>query len=416
MNWKFVAAALLGSVLVAGGCSSSRLDPAARQKAVESAELAAVRQQNESLMQDQAQAQKQIETLTRQVAADRQEQRRFREMMSTNFDLLEQSVSVTLSKAADKHAAAPHGAPGSTPPAAPGAGGSRASASAHTAPPAARPAPAPAHAPHLAPLPGMAASPSPQAVYTPLTVPNADGPADLSGEEPTTTEAAELAAPKSDSRSAVRTGPKAPLIARSSAAPSAASGKHTPAAAPAATAKSGSQPAGAALAAASGKPYRDADLDDPANPRQLTANRAAKPLYEKGFVLFGNRQYEQSILVYQNFLSRYPDDIYSDNAQFWIGEAYLRMDNLNDAEAAYRKVLREYEHRSTLEGYKTPDAIYRIGQIFAKRNNEKLARYYLQQVVQQFPDSSAGRKAQRELDGNAPLTSQGVTEADNSSG
>jgi len=35
--------------------------------------------------------------------------------------------------------------------------------------------------------------------------------------------------------------------------------------------------------------------------------------------------------------------------------------------------------------------------------------------VQQFPDSSAGRKAQRELEGGAPLTS-GMAGDDNSSG
>jgi tol-pal system protein YbgF len=165
-------------------------------------------------------------------------------------------------------------------------------------------------------------------------------------------------------------------------------------------------PAGGALQSADGKPYHDPDLDDPSQPKQLSANRAAKPLYEKGFVLFGNRQYDQSILVYQNFLSRYPEDIYSDNAQFWIGEAYLKMDKLEQAESAYRKVLREYAHKSTLEGYKTPDAIYRLGQIFARRNNDKLARYYLHQVAQRFPDSSAGRKAMRDLEGSGPLTSQ----------
>ena len=407
MNWKFVAAALLGSVLVAGGCSSSRVDPAARQRAVESAELAALRQQNDALAQDQAQAQKQIDALSKQLAADRQEQRRFREMMSTNFDLLEQSVSVTLSKAVDKHGAVPHSGPGSAPPGGPGPGASHTPAAAHAAPAA-------AHAPRLAPVPAVPASPPGEDGYTPLTVPNADGPADLPGEEPAPAGDAWMAAPKSESRGAVRTASEVSPMARSNAATAAASRKHSPVTAASATAKA-SAPVAAAVPADNRQPYHDPDLDDPANPRQLTANRAAKTLYDKGFVLFGNGQYQQSILVYQNFLSRYPDDNYSDNAQFWIGEAYLRMDNLDSAEAAYRKVLREYEHRSTLEGYKTPDAIYRIGQIFAKRNNEKLARYYLQQAVQQFPDSSAGRKAQRELEGGAPLTS-GMAGDDNSSG
>jgi tol-pal system protein YbgF len=398
MNWKFLPAALVGSVLVVGGCSSSRVDPASKQKAAESADMLAMKQDNEYLRQDQAQSQKQIETLTKQLAADREEQRRFREMMSTNFDLLEQSVSMTLSKSIDKgDKGAPPAAPaGSVPGASAGEDGSHGTANARTSK-------ATAATPRLAPVPAVGASPSPSG-YTPLVVPNG-----IESDE------MRMAAPKSDPRMTAQTDSRAPLKVRSSAAPAAASAGAPQAVAPkspampAAASKSSSKPAVAALVASDSKPYQDPDLEEPANPRQLSANRAAKSLYEKGFVLFGNRQYEQSILVYQNFLSRYPDDIYSDNAQFWIGEAYLRMDKLNEAEAAYRKVLREYAHKSTLEGYKTPDAIYRIGQIFAKRANDKLAKYYLQHVAQHFPESSAGRKAQRELEGSGPMTSQAGT-------
>ncbi|MCH7478369.1 MAG: tetratricopeptide repeat protein, partial [SAR324 cluster bacterium] len=70
-----------------------------------------------------------------------------------------------------------------------------------------------------------------------------------------------------------------------------------------------------------------------------------------------------------------------------------------EAEAAFRKVLRNYEHRSTLEGYKTPEAIYRIGLTFLQRGDTRRAGYYLADVAGRFPESSAGRKAQRELEG-----------------
>jgi tol-pal system protein YbgF len=266
-------------------------------------------------------------------------------------------------------------------------------------------------APRLAPVPPVGAGNAAPGSYTPLVVPNAADADDVhiasakpAAEPPLKVRSnTQPSLASSKAPAAMSASGKAPMSAAAMANPAAKRTDQT-------TARTAAKPAGmplaAALVTANAKPYQDPDLIEPANPRQLTANRAAKSLYEKGFVLFGNRQYEQSILVYQNFLSRYPDDIYSDNAQFWIGEAYLRMDKLNEAEAAYRKVLREYAHKSTLEGYKTPDAIYRIGQIFAKRANDKLAKYYLQNVAQRFPDSSAGRKAQRELDGTGPMTSQ----------
>ena len=392
MNWKFLPAALTVAFLIVGGCSAHRVDPAAKQKPADSPEMVALKRDNESLRQDQLQAQRQIDALTKQLAADREEQRRFREMMSTNFDLLEQSVSMTLSKAIDKHDKGP------TPPAGPAVGSTPAATndeSSRTRVSAAAPMAVP---PRLAPVPDVGGNAGSQANATPLILPNANGTDEIRINPPK----AEKRVNAAESKPVTPSRPYMSSSTASQAKPSAVTGAGATAA--------GAKPATGALVSSNGKPYEDPDLAEPAKPRVLTANRAAKPLYEKGFVLFGNRQYEQSILVYQNFLNRYPDDIYSDNAQFWIGEAYLRMDKLDEAESAYRKVLREYAHKSTLEGYKTPDAIYRIGQIFAKRNNEKLARYYLQNVAQRFPDTSAGRKAQRDLDGNVPMTSQAVTQ------
>jgi tol-pal system protein YbgF len=396
MNWKFLPAALLGALIAVTGCSSNRVDPALRQRQAESTQMTALKQDNDALRQDQLQSQRQIDALTKQLAADREEQRKFREMMSTNFDLLEQSVSMTLSKSIDKNGKGPTPGPaGSAGPGgmtAPIPGNDDMPRSASTAKAAS------SAAPRLAPVPAMGPVAAQPYTETPLLVPNASGSDDQ-----------RMGPAKSDARMS------SPASTTQSVRPGSSASSHgtamkTVAPVTAASVATAGHSTKATLVADNGKAYQDPDLEDPASPRQLSANRAAKPLYEKGFVLFGNRQYEQSILVYQNFLNRYPDDIYSDNAQFWIGEAYLRMDKLEDAEASYRKVLREYAHKSTLEGYKTPDAIYRIGQIFGKRNNANLARYYLQQVAQRFPDSSAGRKAQRDLDGGVPMTSQAVTE------
>jgi len=394
MKWTFLPAMIVGTVLVAAGCSSTRPDPASRQKgAAESSDLMALRRDNDALRQEQLQSQRQIEQLNKQIASDREEQRRFREMMSTNFDLLEQSVSVTLAKSGDKGPPnPPPGARGATPAALaddPGRIGAAMTSNprppAGSAPASAQPAqgtdakPATAGKPESRTAPGEG---RPVAAKT-----EARGPGAADSKAPGTTARPNGSSGSNANKSA------APVLAVAGVGVAAKSGP----------------PAAAGLQTSNGKPYEDPDLEEPSKPRQLSANRAAKPLYDKGFVLFGNRQYEQSVLVYRNFLNRYPDDIYSDNAQFWIGEAYLRMDKLDDAEAAYRKVLREYAHKSTLEGYKTPDAIYRIGQIYAKRSNEKLARYYLQAVAQRFPDSSAGRKAVRDLGDGASLTSQAST-------
>ena len=50
-----------------------------------------------------------------------------------------------------------------------------------------------------------------------------------------------------------------------------------------------------------------------------------------------------------------------------------------------------------------------------KRNDQRVARYYFGNVAQRFPESSAGRKAQRELDGK-PQTAQSGPEDEKSGG
>jgi tol-pal system protein YbgF len=350
--------------------------------------MAALKQENEALKQEQLQNARQIEALQKQLAAQQAEQKRFREMMSTNFDLLEQSVALTLSKSIEN-------------------GGGRAPATAQAAP-ASKPSVSASKTPIAAPAPVMApsaAKPTAEEVSAPQEAPEAVKPAPM-----------DVAAPKAIGQAPaanqgvwITRDPKAQAAGQP--APSAATARTTPQAAAQKPAQgSAAKVAVPAAAAAQPAAYHDPDLTPPKSPKNLTANRAAKALYERGFALYANKQYDQAALVYQNFLSRYPEDIYSDNAQFWIGESYLHLDKLADAETAYRKVLREYEHKNSLEGYKTPEAIYRLGTLASKRSDTAKARYYFSNVAQRFPESSAGRKAQRELEGKPHTTA--LSEAD----
>ena len=69
-------------------------DPAATAAAT--AEVERLKRENQQLKVQQQENQARMDTLTKQMAQEREEQRRFREMMATNFDLLEQSVSKSL--------------------------------------------------------------------------------------------------------------------------------------------------------------------------------------------------------------------------------------------------------------------------------------------------------------------------------
>jgi tol-pal system protein YbgF len=325
--------ALCALTLLAAGCSIGRSrapegasHPQAKAAGV-SSEVDALRQENAQLRDQQQALQTSLEAMQRTLAQNQEEQRRYRESMTKNFDLLEQSVALTLSK----------------------------TITADLSQPAAPAAPAPAQAAKPAPMPApKAAAPAPQA---------------HASQAPP--------APKSASMAA------GPVPATLSGHPNAV--QPTPVAM-------------ASVESAQQAAVEDPDLLPPQSPRHLTAHQEAKPLYEKGFVLFARKDYDQAIIAFQDFLKRFPDDIYSDNAQFWIAESYLDENRPAEAEAGYRAVLRNYEHRSTLEGFKTPDAIYRLGQMYARRGEVRRARQFYGVLAERFPETSAGRKAQRELD------------------
>lgn len=327
------AVLLLTLALLTAGCTWGRRSAKAPHEEISQARLSTDMQsmqlENEALRKQQYETEKRLEDLRTLLVRSQEEQRRFRDSMATNFDLLEQSVALTLSKsiAADLNA-----------------------------------------------KPANPAAPARSAVapVRPKAKPAGSGP--KAGKQHSGGSVASQTVDRAR-ESKQRPGmPRATVVKASLEAPFA-----------------GNRPRSGAML------EPDPDLTPPVSPIKLVPHRSAKALYEKGFALFARRKFSQSITVFQNFLARYPNDIYSDNAQFWIGESYLRTKRPEEAEDAYRKVLRTYEHRSTLEGYKTPDAIYRIGQGYRKRKQIAKARYYFQVLAERFPESSAGRKANRDL-------------------
>ena len=357
------ATLVAAAALLLAGCSAARkqaVSPREIQDPIIRAKYEALQEQTETLRREQAEGIERVKALGRQLKAEQEEQRRFRDMMATNFDLLEQSVALSLSKQV-----------GRTP----------------VIEPARLELPLPEVA--MRKVGGTSPTRRPPPLPPTLKEPEA-APPGAPAPSPGTRKAADYRKTPGRGLSQI---PSAPI----SAAPARSGGSVAllvPVKADRAETLISPRAGGS-----NGERLDDPDLTPPARPRILKAHPAARKLYDTGFTLFAHRKYDQAIMVYEDFLSRFPGDIYSDNAQFWIGEAYFQRDMLVQAEAAFRNVLRNYEHRSTLEGYKTPEAIYRIGLTFLQRGDTRRAGYYLANVAGRFPKSSAGRKAQRELEG-----------------
>lgn len=115
--------------------------------------------------------------------------------------------------------------------------------------------------------------------------------------------------------------------------------------------------------------------------------------YSKAFALLKEGRYQQSIEAFNNYLKKYPQSKYSDNAQYWLGEAnYVSRD--------YKKSLEEFQRLIARypESTKIPGARLKIGYVYFELKNWSEARETLQQVIKLYPDASVANKAKERLD------------------
>ena len=143
--------------------------------------------------------------------------------------------------------------------------------------------------------------------------------------------------------------------------------------------------------------FSDPDLNPPQEPLILIRHPGVKKIYNQGMTALIQKNHLQAISLFKNFTKRFPNNVDSDNAYYWIGRSYFELNELEKAELAFRKVLTLFEHRPTSQGYKTPDSIYMLGKLQLRKNIHKKAKYYWEEVIKRYPGSAAARNAMREI-------------------
>ena len=143
--------------------------------------------------------------------------------------------------------------------------------------------------------------------------------------------------------------------------------------------------------------FSDPDLTPPEEPLILIRHPGVKKIYNQGMTALIQKNHLHAISLFKNFTKRFPNNVDSDNAYYWIGRSYFEINELEKAELAFRKVLTLFEHRPTSQGFKTPDSIYMLGKVQFRKNIHKKAEYYWKEVIKRYPGSAAARNAIREM-------------------
>jgi tol-pal system protein YbgF len=117
-----------------------------------------------------------------------------------------------------------------------------------------------------------------------------------------------------------------------------------------------------------------------------------KQSYDTAMELFKSGDYKAASNALQDFVKRYPQSAYAANAQYWLGNAYYAQRDYKNAIAAQEGVVSNYGTSP-----KAADAMLNIATNYRELGDDKAERKALQQLVKQFPDSSAAGTAKDRL-------------------
>lgn len=158
----------------------------------------------------------------------------------------------------------------------------------------------------------------------------------------------------------------------------------TPAATPENSSAGGA--ASAAGGAAAGAAQAPAASSEPADPAK------EKLYYDAAFDLIKAKDFDKASKAFAAFLGRYPNSQYAGNAQYWLGEVNLAKGDLQGAGQAFAKVSQLYPKHA-----KVPDSLYKLADVERRLGHTDKVKGILQQVVAQYPGTSAAQLAQRDL-------------------
>jgi tol-pal system protein YbgF len=145
------------------------------------------------------------------------------------------------------------------------------------------------------------------------------------------------------------------------------------------------------IAGAMPSPEAGASLSDEAQRPVLAGSEQDN--YQLAFNLLRDGRYMESASAFDQFLTVFSSSPLADNAQYWLAETYYVQRQFAMALPAFQEVVDEYPGSSKL-----PDALLKIGFCSYELQQLEDAQAALQRVVREFPTTTAARLATQRLE------------------
>lgn len=114
--------------------------------------------------------------------------------------------------------------------------------------------------------------------------------------------------------------------------------------------------------------------------------------YQLAYGDYQRGRYDLAISGFANYIIKYPQSEYADNAQYWIGECYFSKKNYLDAIIEFENLIQKYPNSDKIAAAHLKKAL-----AYLKLEKKAQAVVELQTIVQDFADTDEAKLAKEQL-------------------
>lgn len=119
---------------------------------------------------------------------------------------------------------------------------------------------------------------------------------------------------------------------------------------------------------------------------------AGKAQYDRALKLVLDGKTAKARPLFQSYLKAHPEGGLAPNAQYWLGETYYHEKRYAESVVSFKKVHQQFPRHD-----KAAAALLKIGYAYDMLGDKDNARFYLEVLTQDYPDTDPARLARKRL-------------------
>ena len=129
------------------------------------------------------------------------------------------------------------------------------------------------------------------------------------------------------------------------------------------------------------------------NATSYSDNLTENESYDRALnLVLKDKRYQQAIVEFRVFNKSFPNSSYAPNSHYWLGQLLFNQGELAQASQAFLIVVNKHKNST-----KRPDALLKLAMVAQKQNDAKKAIATYQQLLKEYPKSTAAKLAKPRL-------------------